>query len=166
MLSNYLIRFLLARLYSDSIANEGSLKEVKSTLKNLSKGPDALEKAYESALERIKDQSRTQFERAKKVLWWITFAKRPPLVHEICYALAVEPEDTDLDLDNILDAEDLVSVCAGLVNIDRKDGVFRFIHSTTQEYFERIINTWVPGGQLYVAQRCLTHLSFPEDKSG
>jgi ankyrin repeat protein len=136
------------------------LKEVKSVLINLSKGPDALEEAYKSALERIKDQSRNHFERAKKVLWWITFAKRPLGMHEICCALAVEPGDTDLDRDNILDAEDLMSVCAGLVDIDPEGSVFRFIHYTTQEYFERIIDTWIPGGQLYVAQTCLTYLSF------
>jgi ankyrin repeat protein len=150
-------------LYSNSIADEGSLKQVKSALGNLTKGPDALEKAYESALERIKNQPKNHFERAKKVLWWVTLAKRPLTVHEICCALAVEPGDTGLDRDNILDAEDLVSVCAGLVDIDpkgRRGRIFRFIHYTTQEYFERIIDTWIPGGQLYVAQTCLTYRSF------
>jgi hypothetical protein len=156
-------------LYSNSIADEGSLKQVKSALENLTKGPDALEKAYESALERIQNQPKSHFERAKKVLWWVTLAKRPLTVDEICCALAVEPGDTDLDRDNIFDAEDLVSVCAGLVDIDPKGTrgrIFRFIHYTTQEYFERIIDTWIPGGQLYVAQTCLTYLSFQKDRRG
>jgi ankyrin repeat protein len=145
------------------------LKQVKSALGNLTKSPDALEKAYESALERIKNQPKSHFERAKKVLWWITLAKRPLTVDEICCALAVEPGDTELDRDNIPDAEDLVSVCAGLVDIDSKGRhgrIFRFIHYTTQEYFERIIDTWISGGQLYVAQTCLTYLSFQKDRRG
>ena len=32
----------------------------------------------------------------------------------------------------------LVSVCAGLVTIDRESNIIRLVHYTTEEFFERI----------------------------
>jgi hypothetical protein len=46
-------RFLLARLYIDSLSDNTTAKEVKSTLATLSKGEAALDNAYSEALERI-----------------------------------------------------------------------------------------------------------------
>ncbi|KAJ6267509.1 hypothetical protein PSV08DRAFT_250683 [Bipolaris maydis] len=54
----------------------------------------------------------------------ITHAKRPLPTIGICCALAVEPEEVELDLKNILDAEDLISVCARRV-VDQESAVIR-----------------------------------------
>jgi hypothetical protein len=48
------LRFLLARLYIDSLSDNTIAKEVKATLTILSKGAAALDDAYSKALERIK----------------------------------------------------------------------------------------------------------------
>jgi hypothetical protein len=58
------------------------------------------------------------YELAKRVLSWIIYAKRPLTTTEICCALAVEPDEAELDPENIPDVEDLLSVCAGLVVVD------------------------------------------------
>jgi hypothetical protein len=57
---------------------------------------------------------------------------------EMYCTLAVEPNEAELDLENIPDVEDLLSVCAGLVIIDQESAIIRLVHYTTQEYFERI----------------------------
>jgi hypothetical protein len=88
------------------------------TLAKLSKGSTALDNAYRDALQRIEGQLAGYYELAKKVLSWITFAKWPLTTTEICSALVVEPGEAILDLDNIPDVEDLVSVCAGLIVVD------------------------------------------------
>jgi ankyrin repeat protein len=162
----HMVRFLLAQLYTDSLVDKGTLREVRSTLAGLSKGLDPLENAYRGALERIESQPKGHRERAKKVLSWITFAKRSLVTSEICCALAVELGDTKLDRDNIPDVEDLVSFCAGLVVIDSESAIIRLVHRTAQEYFERIGDIWIPTGQLYIATTCLTYLSFEAFESG
>ncbi|RYP77300.1 hypothetical protein DL769_003449 [Monosporascus sp. CRB-8-3] len=158
--------FLLARLHTDSLLDKRTPKEVKSTLARFSNGSAALDGAYGDALQRIEGQLDGDYERAKKVLSWITFAKRPLTTAEVCCALAVEPDEAELDLENIPDVEDLVSVCAGLVVVDQESAVIRLVHYTTQQYFERIKDAWNPAAQLHIATTCLTYLSFSAFRSG
>ncbi|KAH8707190.1 ankyrin repeat domain-containing protein [Phaeosphaeriaceae sp. PMI808] len=158
--------FLLARLHTDSLHDKFTVKMVKSTLGKLSKGSAALGDAYKDAIQRIEGQSSEYYELAKKVLSWITYAKRPLTTTEICCALAVEPDEAELDPENIPDVEDLLSVCAGLVVVDQESAVIRLVHYTTQEYFERIRDAWDPGAQLRIASTCLTYLSFSIFKTG
>ncbi|KAF2192221.1 ankyrin repeat protein, partial [Zopfia rhizophila CBS 207.26] len=160
------LRFLLACLHTDSLLDKRTAKDVKSTLARLSKGSAALDDAYRDALQRIEGQLEGDHELAKKVLSWITFAKRPLTTAEICCALAVELDEAELDPEHIPDVEDLVSVCAGLVVVDQESAVIRLVHYTTQEYFERIRDTWNPDAQLHIASTCLTYLSFSVFKSG
>ncbi|RYP07260.1 hypothetical protein DL765_009212 [Monosporascus sp. GIB2] len=158
--------FLLARLHTDLLLDKRTPKDVKSTLAKLSKGSAALHDAYGDALQRIEGQLDGDYELAKKVLSWITFAKRPLTTAEICCALAVEPDEKELDLENILEVEDLVSVCAGLVVVDQESAVIRLVHYTAQQYFERINDTWCPAAPLHIATTCLTYLSFSAFRSG
>ena len=141
-------------------------KEVKLTLSKLLKGAAALDDAYEEALRRIDGQLDGDRELAKKVLSWITFAKRPLTTAEICCALAVEPGEEEPGPQNMLDVEDLVSVCAGLVVVDPESAIIRLVHHTMQEYFERIHHAWYPTGQLQIAVACLEYLSFIAFRSG
>ncbi|EOA85575.1 uncharacterized protein SETTUDRAFT_169699, partial [Exserohilum turcica Et28A] len=158
--------FLLACLHTDSLLDKRTAKDVKSTLAKLSKGSAALDNAYKGAIHRIEGQLSGDYELAKRVLSWITYAKRPLTTTEICCALAVEPDEAELDPENIPDVEDLLSVCAGLVVVDQESAVIRLVHYTAQEYFERIRDTWNPGAQLNMTSRCLTYLSFSIFKTG
>jgi hypothetical protein len=76
---------------------------------------------------------------AKKVISWITCAKRPLITFQLEHALAIELKESQFDKENISPIDDMVSVCAGLVTVDGESGIIRLIHYTTQEYFER---TW------------------------
>jgi ankyrin repeat protein len=60
----------------------------------------------------------------------------------------------------------MVSVCAGLVTVDKKSDVIRLVHYTTQEYFERTQNHWFPSAETEIATACITYLSFDIFKSG
>ncbi|KAK7724801.1 hypothetical protein SLS63_008495 [Diaporthe eres] len=89
--------FLLARLYMDSLSNQTRTM-------------------YDDAFIRIAaDVPHT--EDALKVLYWVSFAKRPLTVDELIHALAVTLEDKEYDADNEL-LDEITSICAGLLIID------------------------------------------------
>jgi len=160
------IRFLLARLHVDSLRGKTTKKAIKSTLEKLPKGSTALNKAYDEAIERIESQLPEESELAKNVLSWITYAQRSLTTKELSHALAVEAGESKLDKDNIPDIEDMISVCAGLVAVDEESDVVRLVHYTTQEYFERVRETWNPKAQEEIVLTCLTYLSFQTFDTG
>jgi hypothetical protein len=137
----------------DQFRNIFTKKAAKNTLERISKRfsstkESALEQvydqAYHEAIKRIGSQPNTMSGLARKILSWITYAERPLTTGELCHALAVEVGDDDLDEDNVPEVEDVISVCAGLVVVDEAGDVIRLVHYTTQEYFERTREKWIP----------------------
>jgi hypothetical protein len=120
----------------------------------------SLDKAYQDAIERLEAQLPDDSALAKTVLSWITYAQRLLTVDEVCHALAVEYGKDNLDFDNILSVNDIVSVCAGLITVDKESNIIRLVHYTTQEYLERVRESWIPDAQQEIASTCLTYLSF------
>lgn len=161
-----IIRFLLARLHVDPLLDKRNKQKVLSTLNKLSKGSATLNEAYSEALERIDGQLAQDRLLARRALSWISYAQKLLTTTELCHALAIEPGDKALNVDNIYDVEDVVSVCAGLVTVDEESNIIRLVHYTTQEYFERVRLEWNPGAQEEIAVACLTYLSFNTFRSG
>ena len=103
------------------------VQAIQSALTKLPKGSEALKEAYDEAIQRIKGQLPEEFELAKNVLSWITYAQRALTTEELSHALAVEAEESELDEDNIPDVADMVSVCAGLVTVDEESNIIRLV---------------------------------------
>jgi hypothetical protein len=142
---------------------------VKNTLKQFQKhiqgsGEDkkieALDQAYEHAMERLQGQTLGFRLLAEKVLSWITCAKRQLTTSELRHALAVEVGKPELDDENFPQVESMVSVCVGLVTADEESGVIRLVHYTAQEYFERTQEDWFPNAEESITTSCVTYLSF------
>ena len=117
-------------------------------------------------MKRIDDQKSGFRVLAKRVLSWITYAKRPLTTSELRHALAVNIGDQELDEDNLRDIDDIVSVCLGLVTVDEETEIIRLIHYTTQEYFERTQKEWFPNAETNITKVCVTYLSFRAFESG
>jgi hypothetical protein len=166
LLTHKVPRFLLARLHVDSLIDKITKAQVKSALNNLSKGSEALNDAYDEAIVRIDGQPSNYRILAKNVLSWISYAQRPLTTGELCHTLAVGVADAELDLDNIPDIEDILSVCAGLVTVDEESQVIRLVHYTTQDYLEGIREKWNPDAQHDIASTCLTYLCFEPFRRG
>ncbi|KAH7377125.1 ankyrin repeat protein [Plectosphaerella cucumerina] len=152
--------FLLAQLHFDSLMEETTAKNMRKALEMLHSGPKAYDDAYDDAMKRIERQRKGHQRLAQKVMSWITCTKRPLSTTELQHALAVELGETELDLENIPDLEDMVSVCAGLVTVDEESSIIRLVHYTTQEYFTRTWMRWFPTAQAGIAEACATYLSF------
>ena len=153
-------RFLLAQLHLDSLKDKATTKAIKVALAMLPKGSGALDTAYDEAVARINNQQPGFRERADQLLTWIIFAMRPMTVVELQHALAVELDEPDLDEDNIPDADEMVSWCAGLVVVDEESQIIRLVHYTTQEYFERAWDRRSAASHTSIVKTCLSYLSY------
>lgn len=141
----------------ESVAREDNKRDVRRALERL---PAEVNRTYADAMERIDRQDKRAVKRAHQVLTWILYAERHLSVKELQQALAIEPEDTDLDADALPDALDLVSVCAGLVVIDRERATVRLVHYTAQQYFGSEGAELFPEAQQIIASTCMNYLSF------
>ena len=149
-----LCRFLLARLTFDTLVGHKTLKAIKGTLDKLSKGASSLDSAYDDTMKRIEDQGSDDRDLAKKTLLWISQSQRSLSVAEMQQAVAIELGESDLDPDNTVDCDDIISACAGLVTRGREShdrDILRLVHYTTQEYLERTKTKYFPSAQEYLA---------------
>jgi hypothetical protein len=122
----------------DSLKSQPTIGDIKQTLQNLPQGIKGLDETYEKAIKRIEGQEEGYRELAKRVLAWVTRAKRTLSTAEMQHALAVRVGMAELDEDFLPGVEILGSICAGLVTIDKKGDVIRLVHYTTQEYLSVI----------------------------
>lgn len=111
-------------------------------------------------MSRIYSQDQEDVVLANDVLSWISYVKRPLTVTELQHALAISPGTINIDDDALTDEELLISVCAGMVTVDKKSSIIRLVHYTTQEYFEHIRNVRFPNAQVNITMSCLTYLRF------
>ncbi|MCJ1358702.1 MAG: hypothetical protein MMC33_008702 [Icmadophila ericetorum] len=149
--------FLLASLHLDALATQASLRQVKTALKQL---PQSLEITYDQAMERIVRQDNSCATTARKILSWIFYAFRPLTIKEVQHAIATEPGDTEFDADGLVEEDIIISVCAGLVTIQKESTIISMVHYTTQEYFQRRRDDFFPDAKRDIAQACITYLSF------
>jgi hypothetical protein len=139
---------------------------MREALKNVPRDRKAYDHAYKDAMERISGQDSDSKELAKQVLSWISCSRRPLTTPELQCALAVEINTNELDEENLPQIEDMISVCAGLVTVDKESDVIRLVHYTAQEYFERMQNTFFPEAESEITITCVTYLSFGVFESG
>ncbi|KAL9082847.1 MAG: hypothetical protein Q9159_006137 [Coniocarpon cinnabarinum] len=158
--------FLLARLHFDSLLDKTTPKKVRVALSQLREGSEAIDHAYKDAIDRIDRQLAGHRDLARKTLAWMTYAQRLLKTEELRHALAIEPDESSLDEQNLNDVEVIVSVCAGLVMIDEKSGIIRLTHYTIQEFLERVLSDWQPCAQEEIATDCVRYVSFDTFRSG
>jgi len=149
--------FLLAQLHIDNLAKQLTVRAVQKALHSL---PKEIDETYDQAMQRIHSQDEDLVTLAHKALHWITYSHRPLTVGELQQALAVESGDEDLDEDGLLETEQIVSVCAGLVTVDEESSHIRLVHYTTQSYFDRVGTAKLLVEPSLIAETCLIYLSF------
>lgn len=148
-----LLRFLMAQLHISVLARQRTRNGILSALEQL---PSELDDVYDSILDRIYSQNSDDANLAINILKWITYAKEPLQPTTLQHAVAIKHDSTDIDDGDLIDVEDLVSLCAGIVTVDRERGIIRLVHYTTQDYLENRL----PNAHADIAMTCLTYLGF------
>jgi len=108
----------------DSLRVKHSVAQVRQAIQDLPKG---IEKAYDKAIDRIRQQNEDDRTLAFAVLSWITFACRPLSVLELRFAVAMAPDATELDSDDAVMETCLTLYCAGLVVIDETTKIVHLV---------------------------------------
>lgn len=154
-------KFLLAKLYMDSLAAMRTSKEIKNTLQAF---PDSWNKFYEERMERVEGQKDDKDRAlALKILSLATSARRPLTLAELQHGLAIEPGHRDLDPDRDFERGEILEVTKGLLTIDDGDDAnsyVRFFHLTLQKYLDESKDHWFPQAELDMATACLTCLQY------
>lgn len=101
-------------------------REVRQILQNL---PKSTSDMYDESMERVDGQLAGHRELAARVFSWIVYSSRPISLKELQHALAVSSdyEMTKMDPNTLVDINILTSACAGLVVVDTKINIVRFV---------------------------------------
>lgn len=162
------LRFLLAKLYLALVLPKTTPKAIRTALQQVLKrtpGPSesdkfrALNDAYDDTMGRIDDQHEDLRRIALRTLSWITIAECPLEALALRRGLAVEPDTTDLNPDNILELGTIISACAGMITL-HDDGSIRLVHHTAQEYLQQNSQRLFPKAQTDLAEACIRYLMF------
>ena len=154
--------FLLAKFNMDTLVSKIRPSEVKEALKVL---PKELEGTYTDAMTRIQDLPVSHKDVAMEFLRWVVFAERPLELHEIEHAIAVSDGARDIDPDDIIRAQVLASMCAGLVRFDETHCV-RLVHFSAKNFFSKYHEKWFPDGSTKLTSTCLSYLQFDPFSQG
>lgn len=158
-LDDALSRFLLAKLHLESIVTKRTPRQVRKALDSLPQGKDAIRETYHQALLRIEGQDSDNRYLADRAICWVCLSQRPLTILELRYALSVEPDEPDMDEhDDLIPESAVIAACAGLITVEKSTAVVRFVHYTTQEYFEAIQPTRYPNAQLEMTEACVAFL--------
>ena len=146
-----------AELHLGALARKQNRRDLHEALNTL---PKDLHAIYEETMKRIFSQDTQDVQLALRILAWISFSPEPLKVEELQHALAIEPGTKQFDWDLMIEDSVLVSVCGGLVTVDRGSRVIRLVHFTTQEYLRGIEQDLLPTAKHDITVSCLTYLLY------
>ena len=141
----------------ESLIGKVTIREIKSALSSL---PHDLHAIYEAMFKRVEEQNQFSRTLAFKALARVTYAENPLTAVELQHALAVETGKGSLDVENLVDIEELISVCRGFLAVTTESKLITFIHTTAEEYFVRLQNPQMVIGEVAIASTYLTYLCF------
>ena len=160
-------RFVLAKFHMDSLSTKLRPSSVLNALKNL---PTEIDSTYDQAMERIQSMPSDHRDIAQCFLSWIAYTDRALTVPEIehatvTYLMLEDGEETSaIDDDDIISANDLSSMCAGLVTVEGER--ILLVHYTAVTYLDNTREKWFPNAYAKLAKSCLTYLLFDAFDTG
>nr|POE71802.1 isoform 2 of ankyrin-3 [Quercus suber] len=154
-------RFLLARLHVESLAGAAALSigHLREKLLSL---PSTLQGTYEDVMARIEAQEEGHRMIAIKTLAWLSHAFRPLTFGELQHALTIEPGQTKLDREMLMDGSKITGLCAGLMVVHLLSDTVTFVHYTASEFFTDTHGNRFPGFHAAITISCATYLALEE----
>ena len=125
--------------------------------------PSSINGTYSQTMDRIKRQAKDDRDLAFNALKWVLHAHRILSIEELRHALAIRPEicENDIDEDFLCAIEDIVSACAGLIEVEHESKTVRLVHLTAEKYFLHTAEPWFTNAHLDIAKACIEYLCQP-----
>jgi ankyrin repeat protein len=147
------------------------VRQLRSALNDLQNN---FEGAYEGVFDRIKRiWSGDAYKRIEQFLFLVWQAKEPMSAPALEHALAALRKDVSFDHhfiqelpDAVVPSSDLVSECAGLVEMDETSQIVRLTHETIRNYLSKALKDAFPTPDLIMAESCLSYLQLPAFEVG
>lgn len=129
--------------------------------------PNSLGGMLSKPLDLVGHQSKSGNRLRDFVLMWMTYAKRPMSVSEICQACAMSFLDDDDNQagmrDKAIPTPELIkTVCAGLIRYDDHGSEVRFQHHSIFEYYKEQCKVNLPQAPQIIALACIRYLMQPD----
>ncbi|KAH6903560.1 hypothetical protein BKA70DRAFT_1227865 [Coprinopsis sp. MPI-PUGE-AT-0042] len=148
--------FLHASLQLDALHDCASLYDVEKTLEEF---PRRIEDVYQRTWNRILDQSPNMVVLAKNVLIWVLCAMKSLTVGELCYVVATCPDTHKFDPHRLVNKATLMGLCRGLVNVEEKTNIVRFVHYTAKDIVKGLVSESSPYPHSLPAMFCMALLT-------
>ncbi len=143
-----------------------SPKAIKIILKYLIKRSEVYNDAYEEVIKKIKNQIGYSLNLTKQVLLWIIYIKRFLIILKFRHVLVVEIGESEFNVENFLEIENIIFICAKLVIVNKESNIIRLIYYTAQEYFERIQKKQFLNAKIDIAKIYIIYLLFDIFEAG
>ncbi|RFU34722.1 hypothetical protein B7463_g1661, partial [Scytalidium lignicola] len=124
--------FLWAYLMICNLKTASSLFELKSMMDKVPKG---LAELYQSILADLSKETEATQKVMREMFTWICCSTFPLSWQELQTALAIDPDDEDLDPSKIPFKPIILRLCRPLIEYSAKEDVFRPIHLSFCEFF-------------------------------
>ncbi|OAP63558.1 hypothetical protein AYL99_02785 [Fonsecaea erecta] len=147
--------FLLPALQIKTILDQITKADVRRALLHLSTD---LTDAFQSTIRRISTLPNARRDLAFRTLMWVSHARRPMTVAELQHAMALRPEDSDLDRDNLPSVRTLIDCCCGLVEVDYESSIIRLVHHSLEEYLRDHDHGLFNDANLLITRTCLQYM--------
>jgi hypothetical protein len=149
----------LPALQIEAILEKPTIRKRSEALKKM---PKALHTAFSVTIRRIQDQKPDIATQAMEVLKGVFLANEPLKVDALRHALAVEPDDNDLDWENFIGEELILDCCLGLIIIDESTSTVRLVHKSLQEHMQTQYDEQAlfQKGHCEITHICLTYMAF------
>ena len=109
-------RFLQATLQVEALRGCVNISGARSKLQF---HPVKLKDMYIETMKRINMQSKEEAELANRILVWVIYANEKLGLNELQHALAISLEPENFDATRIVSEDTLISVCCGLIIVER-----------------------------------------------
>ncbi|KAI0967611.1 hypothetical protein F4678DRAFT_238252 [Xylaria arbuscula] len=158
--------FLRAHLYMRSLGVRSTYESLQGSLLMLPATPKLqYEEAVATLMQNNDNCQGSVMVLAKQVLKWLVFSKRQLTFSELRYALAIDSECPQFNLEKLPTMENIPD-SGGLVHINYASRTVRTHHSQIEDYLRQTVERWCPGAQREIAQACLAFLSLSAFETG
>ena len=153
------VRFLLPVLQLQGILEAMTKSEVRRYLNNLSPN---LGQAFENTIQRIENEPLNRRQVATRALMWVSHARRPLKINELCHALGTNLGDKEFDQDNFPPPRSVIECCYGLIVLDDEGSTVRLVHYTLQDHLQSRRPQVFQQEETYITKVLITYLCLDE----